>query len=180
MAVDLVDSTWIATHHGEGVAMRARNLLERRVRAAGEAHRATEIQITGDGCMMTFPTTSDAAHAAVQFMRGLRDRPPNASPAPPLEVRAAIAYGQILIDGKGGRHGATINETFRLMSVNADAFVAVEGEPRLNVVPDRNRVFLDEDAARELTDGYFQYTQVGVCGLKGFTGLHRVYAFAWD
>ena len=35
LAVDLVNSTHLAAQHGDGVAMRARNLLERRALAEG-------------------------------------------------------------------------------------------------------------------------------------------------
>ena len=54
LAVDLVNSTWLATHHGEDLAMRARNLLERRALAAATAQGVTFVENTGDGCMMTF------------------------------------------------------------------------------------------------------------------------------
>ena len=180
LAADLVNSTWLANHHGEEVAMRARNLLERRAREAASAYGVTSIEITGDGSMMTFPATRDAALTVVSLLRGLRDRPPDLSPAPPLQIRAAITYGQILIDAKGNRHGATINEAFRLMGIAKDAFVAVEGEPALAQIPDRDRIFLDEDAVREMTSGSFAIQQVGVCRLKGFTGLHRVYMLGWQ
>ena len=84
------------------------------------------------------------------------------------------------LDSRGSRHGATINETFRLMSVPGDAFVNVEGEERLTEIPDRNRVFLDEDAANELASADVPIRQVGVCRLKGFSGFHRVYELLWS
>ena len=179
LAVDLVNSTWLATHHGEELAMRARNLLERRALAAANPQGVTFVENTGDGSMMTFPTVSAAAQAASKLLRGLRDRPPKMTPGPPLEVRAAIAYGQILLDAHGGRHGTTINEAFRLMSVQHQAFVIVEGEDRTEI-PDRNRVFLDEDAANELRSTSVEFFQVGVCQLKGFSGFHRVYQLQWN
>jgi class 3 adenylate cyclase len=179
LAVDLVNSTWLATHHGEDLAMRARNLLERRALAAANSQGVTFVENTGDGCMMTFPSAAAAAQTASTLLRGLRDRPPEMAPGPPLEVRAAITYGQILLDARGSRHGAAINEAFRLMSVPSDAFVMVQGEERLGEIPDRNRVFLDEDAANELGSAQFAFWQVGVCRLKGFSGFHRVYELQW-
>ena len=179
LAVDLVSSTWLATHHGEELAMRARNLLERRALDAANSKGMTFVENTGDGCMMTFASAPAAVLAATALLRGLRDRPPDMAPAPPLEVRAAVTYGQILLDARGARHGAAINEAFRLMGVSSDAFVAVEGEERLPEIPDRNRVFLDEDAANELGSGSVPFRQVGVCRLKGFGGFHRVYELRW-
>ena len=180
LAVDLVNSTWLATHHGEELAMRARNLLERRTLAAANPQGVTFVENTGDGCMMTFPSALAAAQAARTLLRSLRDRPPEMAPGPPLEVRAAVTYGQILLDSRGSRHGAAINEAFRLMSVPGDAFVIVEGEERMSEIPDRNRVFLDEDAAHELESAAVPIRQVGVCRLKGFSGFHRVYELRWS
>ena len=180
LAVDLVNSTWLATHHGEDLAMRARNVLERRTLAAAKPEGATFVENTGDGCMMTFPSVLAAARAARTLLRGLRDRPPEMAPGPPLGVRAAVTYGQILLDSRGSRHGAAINEAFRLMSVPSEAFVIVEGEERLTEIPDRNRVFMDEDSANELGSTDMALRQVGVCRLKGFGGFHRVYELRWD
>lgn len=180
LAVDLVDSTQLATRHGDGLAMRARNVLARRALAAAEPQGVTFVENTGDGCMMTFPSVTAAAQAAAKLLRGLHDRPPDMAPGPPLEIRAATAYGEILLDSRGVRHGAAINKAFRLMSVSNDAFVSVEGEERLPEIPDRNRVFLDEDAANELESAQFAFHQVGVCRLKGFNGFHRVYELRWS
>lgn len=180
LAVDLVGSTQLATRHGDALALRARNILERRALAAAESHGPTFVENTGDGCMMTFPSASAAAQAARKLLRGLRDRPPDLAPGPPLEVRSAIAYGEILIDAHGKRHGAAINKAFRVMSVAGEAFVNVEREARLPDIPDRNRVFVDEDAARELRSGDAVVRQVGVCSLKGFSGFHRVYQLQID
>jgi len=180
LAVDLVNSTLLATHHGEELAMRARMVLERRALAAGKSKGVTFVENTGDGCMMTFPSVLAAAQAARKLLQGLRDRPPEMAPGPPLEVRAAVTYGQILLDARGSRHGATINKAFRLMSVPNDAFVVVEGEERMTKIPDRNRVFLDEDAANELSSEDVTLSRVGVCRLKGFSGFHRVDALQWS
>lgn len=102
------------------------------------------------------------------------------APAPPPEVRAAITYGQILLDSRGGRHGAAINEAFRQIGVREDAFVTVEGVEQMARIPDRNRVFLDEDAANELRAAGVAFSPAGVCRLKGFSGFHRVFALCMD
>lgn len=179
LAVDLVNSTHLASHHGDGVAMRTRNLLERRTLAAGNSQGVSFVETTGDGCMMTFASVASAAKAAAKLLRGLSERPPDVAPGPALEVRAGIAYGEILVDRRGVRHGAAINKAFRLVSVPADAFVAVEGEERMQPIPDRNRVFLDEDAVHELGNAPVSLRKVGVCRLRGFGGYHRVFELGW-
>ena len=180
LVVDLVNSTWLATHHGEELAMRARNVLERRALAAASPQGVTVVENTGDGCMMTFSSVIAAAKAAAKLLRGLHDRPPDMTPGQPLEVRAAIAYGEILLDSRGARHGAAMNKAFRLMSVPGDAFVSVAGEECVTEIPDRNRILIDEDAANELESADVAIRQVGVCRLKGFSGFHRVYEMRWS
>ena len=175
LAVDLVNSTQLAARHGDALAMRARVLLERRALAAARAHGVAFVETTGDGCMMTFVSVDAAAAAALKLLRGLRERAPDMAPGPPLEVRAGLTYGEIVLDARGVRHGAVINKAFRLMSVAPEAFVAVPGEERLEEIPDRNRVFVDEDAAKEIQSVTGALQQVGVCRLKGFAGFHRVY-----
>ena len=179
LVVDLVNSTWLATHHGEELAMRARSVLERRSLAAANPEGVTLVESTGDGCMMMFPSVLAAARAAAKLLRGLHDRPPGMAPGPPVEVRAAIAYGEILLDSRGARHGSTMNKAFRLMNVPGDAFVRVAGEESLSEIPDRNRIFMDEDATNELGHVGDAFHQVGVCRLKGFSGFHRVYELPW-
>lgn len=180
LAVDLVDSTQLATRHGDALALRARNVLERRAIAAAGPQGVTFVENTGDGCMMTFPSVAAAAQAAIKLLGGLDERPPDLAPAPALELRGAIAYGEILIDARGKRHGAAINKAFRVMSVPKEAFVGVEGEARMDEIPDRNRVLVDEDAANELRSANAGLRQVGVCRLKGFSGFHRVYELSWE
>jgi class 3 adenylate cyclase len=180
LVVDLVGSTQLATHHGGSLAMRARNVLEERTLVAAKSQRVAFVENTGDGCMMTFPSVAAALQAVVALLRDLRDHPVDLAPGPPLDVRAGVAYGEILLDSRGGRHGAAINKAFRLMGVPSDAFVAVEGEERFEEIPDRNRIFLDEEAANEPRSGDAALRQVGVCRLKGFTGFHRVYAMPWN
>lgn len=175
LAVDLVNSTELASRHGDALAMRARNLLERRALAAARDCGVAFVENTGDGSMMTFPSVTEAARAAEKLLNGLQKRPPDLSPAPPLELRAGIAYGEILLDSRGARHGSPINKAFRLMSVRPHAFVDVQGEERLEPLPDRNRVFLDEDAAHELDPPAGRLRQAGVCRLAGFSGFHRVF-----
>lgn len=55
LVVDLVDSTRLATHYGDGLAMRARTVLKDRALALAEQHGLAFVENTGDGYLMTFP-----------------------------------------------------------------------------------------------------------------------------
>ncbi|MBI4010765.1 MAG: adenylate/guanylate cyclase domain-containing protein [Candidatus Rokubacteria bacterium] len=175
LVVDLVDSTHLATHYGEALAMRARNALKDRALAAAGPRGVGFTENTGDGCLMTFPSVAGAAETAIVLLRDLRDRPPDLSPAPPLDVRAGISYGEILLDARGGRHGAAINKAFRLEALSWESFARVGHEEPPARIPERNRLFIDEEAARELRRADVPHRLVGFCSLKGFSGLHQVY-----
>lgn len=177
LVVDLVESTHLATHYGDVLGMRARNALKERALEIARGHGLEFAENTGDGYVMTFPAVPDAVQTATELMRSLRERPPDLAPAPPIAARAGIAYGEILVDGGGSRHGAAINKAFRLVGLSRESFTQVEGEEgQAREVPDRDRILLDEEAAQELRAAAVPRRFVGFCSLKGFSGLHRVYA----
>lgn len=184
LVVDLVDSTYLATHYGEGLALRATDFLHKRALALAEARGFTFVKSTGDGCFMTFPRVLDACQTAIALLRDVFDRPPDLSPAPGLALRAGISYGQILMDGGNDRHASVINKAFRLQGLKRENFTRVEGESsNVNEIPERNRIFLDEDSAQELLtkgDAEVPLRLLGFAKLKGFSGLHRVYEALWS
>ena len=175
LVVDLVQSTHLATHYGDGLAMRARTVLLDRTLAAARVHGLVFAESTGDGSFTTFRSVGSAVRTALALLAELRERPPDLAPAPPLSVRAGITYGEILLDGRGARHGAVINKAFRLEGLQREAFVHVEEDAMGPEIPEHNRVFLDEEAAQEARSSGFALEATGFARLKGFTGLHRVY-----
>jgi len=179
LVVDVVNSTHLATHYGNGFAMRAMTILEERTLAAAEARGLAFAKNTGDGYFMTFPSVVAAVQTAVDLIKGLSDEPPDFSPGPPLAVRAGITYGEILLDSRGARHGAAINKAFRLEGLTPKSFARVEGESDPDKIPDRDRIFLDEDASQELRSSEIPVRAVGFCKLKGFSGLHQVFEVLW-
>jgi class 3 adenylate cyclase len=180
LVVDIVSSTRLATHYGNGSAMRANNLLKERTLAAAEPHGVGFVKNTGDGYFMTFSSAAGAVGAASALLNDLRDRPPDPSSGPPLKLRVAISYGEILIDSSGSRHGATINKAFRLEGVARENFSQVERGIKLEEIPEFNRIFVDEEAAQELRHHEVPLRFMGFCHLKGFSGLHRVFEVLWD
>jgi len=180
LVVDLVESTHLATHYGDTLAMRARNALKDRALDVARLHGLAFAESTGDGWFMTFPSVAAAVGTAVGLLRSLGEDPPDLTPAPALEVRAAVSFGEILLDARGRRHGAVINRAHRLVDLSHASFTRVEGEgERPGDVPDRNRILLDEEAAQELRTPAARKRFLGFCSLKGFPGLHRVYEVVW-
>ena len=178
--VDLVGSTHLAAHYGDGLAMRARNSMNDRVLAAAQHHEPEYALNTGDGYLMTFSSVKRAVDTAIALLRDLRDRPPDLSPGPSVAVRVGISYGEVLLDAKGVRHGAAINKAFRIEGLSTENIVYVGEGGKLKQIPERNRIFLDENAAKEFWGSRSADCFVAFCKLKGFSGLHRVYQVPWE
>jgi len=128
---------------------------------------------------VTFPAVTPALESAVALVRERHAGPPDLGPAGRLEVRVGMTYGEILLDARGVRHGATINKAYRLLSVKAKDLVALKGDIEGTVLSEGTRVLVDEDAAQELgrTVGL---RFVGYARLRGFTGLHGLYEATWQ
>lgn len=175
LVVDLVDSTYLGTHYGDGAAMRAKNVLKDRILEKADSRGLSFVENTGDGYFMTFPSVQAAVSTATELVRELKSRPEELASDLPLHVRIGISYGEILLDPRGGRHGTAINKAFRLEGLSAESFTRVDGEEWPKEIADRNRILLDEEAVRELNGSAVPLRSVGFCALKGFSGLHRVF-----
>ncbi|MBI1734512.1 MAG: hypothetical protein HYR51_04995 [Candidatus Rokubacteria bacterium] len=173
LVVDLVESTRLAAHYGDGAAMRGRLLLRELARAEGEKRGLVFAESTGDGCLMTFATVREAVETARALLAALARQSSDADP--PLAMRAAITYGEVLLDEGGGRHGTVLNKAFRLDGLTEDQLVDVGAETSVRPFPRQNRLLLDEEAARESEPSEIAVQPVGFCRLKGLSGLHRVY-----
>lgn len=180
LVVDVVNSTHLATHYGNGFSMRAMTDLEERTLATTEGRGVAFVKNTGDGYLMTFSSVDGAVQAAIALLKDLKDWPPDPSSGPPLKLRAGISYGEILLNGGSSRHGAAINKAFRLEGLSRGSFAHVASGIKMEEIPESNRIFIDEEAAQELLDYDTPHRLLGFCSLKGFSGLHRVYEILWD
>lgn len=180
LAVDLVDSTHLVTHYGDAVAMRARTALEERIRRAADPRAPSFFESTGDGCLVTFRSVAAAVAAAHALLRELAAEPPDVAPGLGLDVRLGLSYGELLLDDRGGRHGAPINKAFRLLGLTPGSFVQLEGHERPAEPPARTRILIDEEALTELGAAAALTRFLGFAALKGFPGLHRIYEVPWQ
>jgi hypothetical protein len=73
-----------------------------------------------------------------------------------------------------------MNKAFRLEGLSQASFAQLEGERDAREIPGQDRIFLDEEAAKELHALEIPHRLVGLCSLKGFSGLHRVYEVPWQ
>jgi hypothetical protein len=173
LAADLVDSTRLATHYGEAVALRARNGLEEQVGRLSETSRRF-LETTGDGCLVTFPGVAPALAVAQALLRERHERPVDLGASVRVDIRVGLTYGEILLDARGVRHGAAINKAYRLLGVKPRDLVELKAGPETTSLAEGTRILVDEDAAQEAGDAA-ALRFVGYARLRGFSGLHGVY-----
>lgn len=96
--VDVANSTGLTEAMGDAEwrNVRARHLAL--VRACVEGHRGLEVSVQGDGLFARFPATADAAGAAVEIQRRIRDRKDEQGFAP--SVRIGLHAGEAVEDGE--------------------------------------------------------------------------------
>lgn len=179
--VDLCESTKLAVTQGDVFAMRIKNKMKECVREVSESLGAKFFENIGDGYLITFPTGSDAVRAGVKILQNADDYNKDAPEKEKIELRIGVNYGELVLDEKGGRHGAAINKVFRIEGLKKEQQQSLEGGLKPEDFLVKNRIFVSEEIKEEIKDvREIQIQPVGLFDLKGFTGLHRIYYIPWE
>lgn len=113
---DIVGSTEASLGAGDDEWLRLIELHDRISRTVVSSLEGTLVKQTGDGCLATFPTPSNAVEAAVRIRRELQGAG--------LRVRVGIHAGEIE-DRGGDISGATVNLAARVEQAAADGDIYV-------------------------------------------------------
>jgi class 3 adenylate cyclase len=180
LVVDLCGSTKLAVTQGDVFAMRIKNKMKGCAREVSEGFGAIFFENIGDGYLITFSSGSDAVRAAVKILQNAQDYNKDVPEKEKIELRIGINYGEVVLDGEGGRHGATINKAFRIEGLRKGEQQSLDGGLNPEDFPEKNRIFVSEEMNEEIK-GFkeIETRPVGVFDLKGFTGLHRIYYIPW-
>jgi class 3 adenylate cyclase len=180
LVVDLCESTRMTVTQGDVFAMRIKNRMKDCVREVAQSFRAKFLENIGDGYMVTFPTGADAVRAAIKILQNADDYNKEAPEKERIELRIGINYGELVLDERGGRHGAAINKVFRIEGIKKDQMQNLGEGLKPEEFLEKNRIFVSEEIKEEIKDmGDIRSQLVGVFDLKGFTGLHRIYYIPW-
>jgi class 3 adenylate cyclase len=180
LVVDLCESTKLAVTQGDSFAMRITNKMKECVREVSERFGARFFQSTGDGYLITFPTGTDAARAAIKILQNADDYNRTTSKKEKIELRVGISYGELVLDDERGRYGVAINKAFRIEGLKKEQRERLGGEVESGAFPDKNRILVSEELKEEITGVKgIEVESVGVFSLKGFTGLHRIFSIPW-
>jgi class 3 adenylate cyclase len=180
LVVDLCESTKMAVTQGDVFAMRIKNKMKDCVREVAQSFRVKFLENIGDGYLVTFPTGSDAVRAAMKILQNADDYNKKAPEKEKIELRIGINYGELVLDERGGRHGAAINKVFRIEGIKKEQMQDLGEGLKPEEFLEKNRIFVSEEMKEEIKDMKDIRSQlVGVFDLKGFTGLHRIYYIPW-
>lgn len=176
VVIDLVDSTTIVTRFGDQLLARMKARLERNVLPVCQRHLASYIKGTGDGYLVSFTSIAHGTAALREIfaqLDAMNERLPDGAE---LALRASVNFGDVIVERDGDRTGGAVHKTFRLQSVGAKDLIEAEGGIKRSAFPIKNYVIASEESLSGLqqADGT-KWQLLGLCELKGFPGLHRVY-----
>ena len=174
--LDLCNSTDIASRYGDNFALNIMKILSDIVTQIAKRERFKFMKNTGDGFLITFSKTDNSVRFALDVLKAVDRHNEKADENRRINLRFGINLGETRVDQKGDRLGAAVNMTFRVEGVKPEALIPIEGGMEKEEVPLDNRVFMTENAYKEIGDLEGVKTRlVGLFELKGITGLHKIF-----
>ncbi|HEX6262584.1 MAG TPA: adenylate/guanylate cyclase domain-containing protein [Actinomycetota bacterium] len=147
---DLSGYTKLTEEAGDEVAARVSISLAQLVNEVASRHDGEVVKMLGDGVLFHFREPEDSARASLEIVEAVRPRG-----LPPAHV--GINAGPMIYD-EGDYFGRTVNIAARIASeASAD------------------RVFVGEDARREMRPSGFRLVEVGPFSLKGIAEPVTIY-----
>lgn len=176
LVLDLCNSTDIAARYGDNFAMNLMKQLTETVTSVAGRERFRFIKGTGDGFLITFPKVGNSVHFAIDVLKEIGEQNAKADETGKINLRFAINLGETRVKDDGDRLGLAVNMTFRVEGVQPEGLIPIENGMEKEDMPLENRVFLTENAVKEIGNVEGVKTKmVGLFELKGITGLHKVY-----
>lgn len=176
LVLDLCNSTSISDRYGDQFALELKRKLISIVDPIAKSHRVQFSKSTGDGYLMTYPTSELAVDFASEVLREMGRYNRSTEAKNRIDLRFAVNFGETRVDPQGDRLGTAVNMTFRVEGVKAKDLLETEGGIAPTGMPEENRVFITEPVFMDLKgkDNY-RCQLVGFFELKGIAGRHRVF-----
>lgn len=174
--IDLCGSTDLITRFGNSFLLSVKHRIQQHAGPISARHEAFYSDFTGDGYLTFFPTVPKALAALQEIMSRVpalnNDLPTGAE----IALRAALNFGEVLIDRDTMRTGSAIHKTFRLEALGGANLIEAKGGVRREEFPEKNYILVSEEAMTILQKIQgVQCRFLGHCELKGFPGIHRIY-----
>ncbi len=176
VVIDLVNSTSIVTRFGNTFLLMLKHRLEHQVNEISLRNSAGFSKGTGDGFLLCFPSLANSVIALREIFEALPVMNADLPDGAEIALRGALNFGEVIADRDGDRTGGAIHKTFRLQGLPAASLIESEGGIKREEFPEKNYTLVSEEAISGLTKIQgLQSRFLGLCELKGFPGLHRVY-----
>ena len=176
VVIDLVNSTSIVTRFGNTFLLMLKHRLEHQVNEISLRNSAGFSKGTGDGFLLCFPSLGNSVIALREIFEALPTMNADLPDGAEIALRGALNFGEVIADRDGDRTGGAIHKTFRLQGLPAASLIESEGGIKQAEFPEKNYILVSEEAISGLTKIQgLQSRFLGLCELKGFPGLHRVY-----
>ena len=164
LVADVVGYSRLAGSDEERTLARLRGLRSDLIDPAIDAHHGRIVKRTGDGSIIEFRSVVDAVRCAIEVQTGLAERNAGVSPERRIEFRVGIHVGDVVEEADGDLMGDGVNIAARLESV---------AEP--------GRVYLSEDAYRQVRDRIREeFVELGERRLKNIARPVQVYEVNFD
>ena len=176
VVIDLVNSTTIVTRFGNTFLLMLKHRLEHQVNDICLRNTAGFTKSTGDGFLLFFPALGNAVVALREIFEALPTMNTDLPEGGEIALRGALNFGEVIVDRDSDRTGSAVHKTFRLQGLPAASLIESEGGIKQEDFPEKNYILVSEEAMPGLTKvAGLQSRFLGLCELKGFPGLHRVY-----
>jgi class 3 adenylate cyclase/DNA-binding SARP family transcriptional activator/tetratricopeptide (TPR) repeat protein len=159
---DIVGSTELLDHLGDEPADRLRRAHFGLLRDVALSHGGHEVKSLGDGLMVAFDSSVDAAACAIGIQRAIAHRNER-EPASPIKIRIGLHLGEAIRD-EGDYYGAAVIVAKRLCDQAAGGQI-LTSQLVVSLIGDR---------------GDFVFRPVGELALKGFSQPVAACELGWE
>jgi len=164
LVADVVGYSRLAGADEDRTLSRLRGLRRDLIDPAIAAHHGRIVKRTGDGSIIEFRSVVDAVRCAIEVQNGLVERNAGVPPERRIEFRVGVHLGDVVEEADGDLMGDGVNIAARLEGV---------AEP--------GRVYLSEDAYRQVRDRIEEeFVELGERRLKNIARPVRIYEVKFD
>lgn len=174
--VDLVSSTALLTQFGNTFLLSVRQRLQQQVLPISSHYGANYAENIGDGFLIFFSSVEKSVASLQEIFQKLPALNEGLPEGAEIALRATLNFGEVIVDLDSRRTGSAVYKTFRMEAVHGENLIRTEGGIKPEEFPQKNYILVSEEAmpaVLKIPGCTCQF--LGICELKGFPGLHRLY-----
>ncbi|MFH1242018.1 MAG: tetratricopeptide repeat protein [Pseudomonadota bacterium] len=176
MVLDICESSRIMDLFGDEATYQLKNALEGIAFPIFRDCKSDFSKSTGDGFLVTFPSSRHAVDAAIRVLKGVGSYNSRMAGGPEIHLRFGIHFGAVRVRPDGDRHGTNVNIPFRVEGLKGKDLIEVEGGISKGEFPARDRILITEAVTHAISkDDAYNTRYLGLFELRNITGVHKIY-----